>query len=51
MKLNNLRLTWYMRGGISYEDVMNMSRDEIEMIHKIIDDNMETTKKSQLPFF
>ena len=46
-----MRLSWYLRGGATYEDIMNMSRDEIDMIHKIIDDNMETTKKSNLPFF
>lgn len=40
-----------MRGGINFTDIMNMSHDEIEHINKIIDDNMETTKKSRLPFF
>jgi hypothetical protein len=40
-----------MRGGISYEDVLNMSSFEREEINKIIENNMEITKKSQLPFF
>lgn len=40
-----------MRGGISYTDVMNMSVDERNMITKLITENMETTKKSGLPFF
>ena len=40
-----------MRGGVSYTDVMNMSSDERGMITKLISDNMETTKKSGLPFF
>jgi hypothetical protein len=51
IKNTALKFSWYMRGGVSYEDVLNMSDDERIMIGKIIDDNLETTKKSQLPFF
>jgi hypothetical protein len=51
IKSSALKFSWYMRGGVSYEDVLNMSDDERIMIGKIIDDNLETTKKSQLPFF
>jgi hypothetical protein len=40
-----------MRGGISYNDILNMSSDEIDNLNKIIDDNLDTTKKSRLPFF
>jgi hypothetical protein len=51
IKSNALRFSWYMRGGVSYEDIMNMSPSEREAISKIVEDNLETTKKSQLPFF
>jgi hypothetical protein len=37
--------------GISYAEVMNMSWDEREIIGEIIKENLETTKKSGLPFF
>jgi hypothetical protein len=40
-----------MRGGVTYEDVLNMSTIEREEIKKIIDNNLEVTKKSQMPFF
>lgn len=40
-----------MRGGASYEDILNMSKQERESIAKLIEENLETTKKSQLPFF
>ena len=40
-----------MRGGASYEDVLNMSGSERKLISSLIDDNLETTKKTQLPFF
>jgi hypothetical protein len=51
IKKNALSMSWYMRGGVSYTDVLNMSGEEREEIKKIIDSNMEITKKSQLPFF
>ena len=46
-----LRLCWYMRGGISYDDAMLLSSDERKLIGKIVKDNLETSKKSGLPFF
>lgn len=44
-------MSWYMRGGVSYEDILNMSAEERAEINAIIDNNMEVAKKSQLPFF
>jgi hypothetical protein len=46
-----LRLCWYMRGSLSYSEGMLLSRTDQEIINKIIKDNLETTKKSNLPFF
>ena len=51
IKKSALSLTWYMRGGVSYEDILNMSHEERIMINKLIESNLETTKKTQLPFF
>lgn len=44
-------MSWYMRGGISYEDALNMSNQERKILNEIIESNLETTKKTQLPFF
>jgi hypothetical protein len=44
-------MAWYMRGGASYEDILNMSDSERKTINQIIEDNLEITKKSQMPFF
>ena len=44
-------MSWYMRGGASYEDVMQMSFVERRMINELIKENLETTKNSKLPFF
>lgn len=46
-----MRLCWFMRGSVSYSDAMNLSNAERNIINKLIKDNMETTKKSGLPFF
>jgi hypothetical protein len=51
IKRGALKMSWYMRGGVSYEDVLNMSIDERQTISKIIEENLETTKNSKLPFF
>ena len=37
--------------GLSYNEVVHMSWEEREIIGEIITENLETTKKSGLPFF
>lgn len=51
IKSTALKLSWYMRGGISYADIMNLSMTDIDKINKLIEENLETTKKTKLPFF
>jgi hypothetical protein len=51
MKDDALRMSWYMRGGVSYEDIIMFSQVERELVSKIIKDNLDTTEKSKLPFF
>ena len=46
-----LSLCWYMRGSVSYDEAMLLSLDERNIIGEIVKSNMETTKKSGLPFF
>jgi hypothetical protein len=40
-----------MRGGISYADAMLLSVEDRKIINNIIKDNLETSKKSGMPFF
>ena len=40
-----------MRGGLTYEEALNLSIEERKHISEIIKDNMETTKKTGLPYF
>lgn len=51
LKNEALKLAWYMRGGLSYDDAMCLSQTERELIGSIIKENMEITKKSGLNFF
>ena len=46
-----LKLAWYMRGGITYEQVLQLSFAERNFVSDLIKENLETTKKSGLPFF
>jgi hypothetical protein len=51
IRQQSLKMSWYMRGGATYEDIMQMSFRERSMIGDLIKDNLETTKNSKLPFF
>ena len=51
IKQNCLKLSWYMRGGITYDQTMMLSPDERRMISELAKENIETTKKSGLPWF
>jgi hypothetical protein len=51
IRAESFRLAWYMRGGASYDDVMNMSMQERRLISDLAKENIETTKKSNLPWF
>ena len=48
---DSLKMAWYMRGGLSYTEAMHLSMEERSIINDIIKENLETTKKSRLPFF
>ncbi|CAB4138051.1 hypothetical protein UFOVP328_244 [uncultured Caudovirales phage] len=46
-----LKLCWYMRGGLTYDEAMQLGQVERDIINELVKDNLETTKKSGLPFF
>lgn len=51
IKEESIRITWWMRGGINYDQAMALSLYEREIVNKIIKENMEATKQSGMPFF
>jgi len=51
LKHELLQMCWYMRGGLTYEEAYHLGYEEKEIIGRIIKENIETTKKTQMPFF
>jgi hypothetical protein len=51
IKRSSIKLSWFMRGGATYEDILNMSSMERTAIVDLIEENLETTKKSGMNFF
>ena len=46
-----LKISWFMRGGLTYDQAMALGIQERNIVNDLITDNLETTKKSGLPFF
>ena len=51
IKKNLFELCWYMRGGISFAEIMQMGVTDIPLMQNVIESNLETTKKTGMPFF
>lgn len=44
-------MCWYMRGGMSFEEGMQTSYEERQIINDLIKENLDVTKQTKLPFF
>ena len=51
LKSELYKLAWYMRGSLSIDEAFTLTYEDREIISKLVEDNLETTKKSGLPFF
>jgi len=51
LKHELLKICWYMRGGVTYQEALSMSIDERKIVGNIVKDNLETTKKTGRDFF
>lgn len=51
IKANAIKMSWFMRGGATYQDIMQMSFKERMVVSDLIKSNLETTKSSRMPFF
>ena len=51
IKKRLFELCWYMRGGISFTEIMQMGVSDISLMNDVIEGNLETTKKTGMPFF
>ncbi len=45
------QMMWFMRGSITISEAFELESEDLEIIGRIIKDNLETTKKTRLPFF
>ena len=51
IKTELFKLMWYMRGAITLDQAAFLTYDDRKIISGIVEENLETTKKSGLPFF
>ena len=51
MKSELLKICWYMRGGVTYEEAHYLTYEDKLLIGDIVKDNLETTRKTGLPFY
>ena len=51
LKTELTRICWYMRGGITIDEAYSLAYEDRQIIAGIIKENIETTKKSGMPFF
>ena len=51
LKLEIMKICWFLRGGMSWNEALVLSPEEREIVSQLVKENMETTKKSGQPFF
>ena len=51
LKLELMKICWFMRGGMAWQESLNLSPDERAIVSQLVKENMETTKKSGQPLF
>ena len=50
-KMELYKISWFMRGGITMEEMYASSFEDREIMSKGIKDNLDTAKKTGQPFF
>lgn len=49
-KYNLYKISWYMRGGVTINDLMDRySYDDRVVMYDIIDDNIKSSQENQMP--
>ncbi len=51
LKLEIMKICWFMRGGMSWQEALNLSPDERSIAAQLVKENMDTAKKTGQPFF
>ena len=45
------KIAWFMRGGVTMDELYGSSPEDREVFSKVIKDNLDTAKKTGQPFF
>lgn len=51
LKMEIMKICWFMRGGMSWNEALNLSPDERTIAAQLVKENMDTAKKTGQPFF
>jgi hypothetical protein len=51
LKLELFKVCWFMRGGVTWQEALNLSPEERTVVSQLVKENMDTTKKTGQPFF
>ncbi len=51
LKLELMKCCWYMRGGLTWQEALNLPPEDREIVSKLVKENLDTTKKTGQPFF
>jgi len=51
IKNDIIKICWYMRGGVTMSEAWDLDMSDKKIIGNLIKENLDTTKKSGLPFF
>jgi hypothetical protein len=46
-----IKLAWFMRGGVTLEEMYASCHEDREIMGNLVKDNLDTTKKTGQPFF
>lgn len=51
LKKKLYELCWYMRGGLSIAEIMQIAVSDISIIDELVNEHLDTTKKTGMAFF
>ncbi len=51
LKLEILKICWFMRGGVTHMEAMNMGPQDRQIVAQLVKENLDTTKKTGRDFF
>lgn len=51
LKDDLIKIAWWMRGSISYDQAYNLTKKDRELVNALIKENLEASKKSGTPIF